>query len=305
MIQSRQRFKRVVCCYFSYLRQFQPTDFRQNLCNPQQLIGAVAAIPAQPLRWNIRRIGLQHDGLDRQNLCQLADIECALVGHGAAKAQFETQPDELVRLLLATVEGMRDAAGDPVSTQMFENNVCGSPHVQDDRQIQGLCQLELLTEVEFLARTIVALNEKIQPDFADRDSAGHLQSFTQVHHILRHGVIDIHWVDAERMRAMGKLPRERLDIGKIAPVHGRHHDQSDTLRQRRLRHRRAVSGKLCRIKMTVSIDQHSQAPVLARTRKSAPTRSTESNCRSMRCDIAVMAGRSNMPRELLPSSMGA
>ena len=42
-----------------------------------------------------------------------ADACGARVGHGAAKAEFETKSDEFVGLLAATVEGMGDSAVSP------------------------------------------------------------------------------------------------------------------------------------------------------------------------------------------------
>ena len=80
-------------------------------------------------------------------------LQRALEGHGAAKAELETQRDERLRLLLAAVEGMRDArqAHRRSLPQVLEQPVGRAPHVQDHRQAVPARQQQLLAVEMFLA----------------------------------------------------------------------------------------------------------------------------------------------------------
>jgi hypothetical protein len=48
--------------------------------------------------------------VERQRCREATDARRPEVGHGAAEAEPEAQPDELVGLLATAIEGMRDAA---------------------------------------------------------------------------------------------------------------------------------------------------------------------------------------------------
>ena len=71
---------------------------------------ALGLRPVKPVRLDVGRIGLHHHRLERQRGREPAQLQRALEGHRAAEAQLEAEVDAGLRLLLAAVEGMRDAA---------------------------------------------------------------------------------------------------------------------------------------------------------------------------------------------------
>ena len=64
----------------------------------------------EPVRRDVGRVGLQHDRRRAAARGQPADLQRALEGHRAAEAELEAELDEGAGLLLAAVEGVRDAA---------------------------------------------------------------------------------------------------------------------------------------------------------------------------------------------------
>ena len=80
------------------------------------------------------------------------NLQRALEGHRAAEAELEAELDEGLRLLLAAVEGMRDAARLPGATcrRCFSTLVDRAPHVQDHRQLVLARQLQLRVEEALL-----------------------------------------------------------------------------------------------------------------------------------------------------------
>src|SRR5665647_1109446 len=107
------------------------------------------------MRWHIRRIGFQHDRLQRKTSSQTTQLQRALKGQGTTKAEFETQCDEGLRLLLAAVKGMGNTVPTPGLaahlTQPFEHLINRAPRVRDHRQIMAAGQSELLQVKMLLA----------------------------------------------------------------------------------------------------------------------------------------------------------
>ena len=59
-----------------------------------------------------RRVGFQHDGLQRKFGGKVAQFAWSSVSYGTAEAQLETELDECLGLLAAAVKGMSDATRD-------------------------------------------------------------------------------------------------------------------------------------------------------------------------------------------------
>ena len=119
------------------------------------------------MRRNVGRVGFHGDGVLRQCLRQAAQLQGALVGHGTAKPELETQGNERLRLLHTAVEGMGDAAAHRHFAQALEQAVGRAAHVQDHRQAEAPRQLQLRAVKLLLPRWIQSIGKKIQPDFAD------------------------------------------------------------------------------------------------------------------------------------------
>jgi hypothetical protein len=72
-------------------------------------VGALLCRFVQPVRRHIGRIGLQHDGLQRQGRGETAQLLGALIGQGTTKAELEPQLNEFKRLLLTAIKRMGNA----------------------------------------------------------------------------------------------------------------------------------------------------------------------------------------------------
>ena len=112
----------------------------------------------KPVRRDIRRVGLHHQGRFGQLGRQPAQLQRPVIGHGAAKPQLEAQCDEGLGLLQTAVEGMGDAARHGNVAQPLEELVRRAAHMQDHRQIEPSRQLQLGTVELLLPRGIEAID---------------------------------------------------------------------------------------------------------------------------------------------------
>jgi hypothetical protein len=86
-----------------------PGSLRPCACT----LGALGRRAVQPVRRNVRRIGLQHQRVQRQCRGQAAQLQRALEGHRAAETQPQAELQEPVGLLRTAGERMRDASPRP------------------------------------------------------------------------------------------------------------------------------------------------------------------------------------------------
>ena len=89
-----------------------------------------------------------------------------------AKPQFETHGDELLGLLQAAVKRMGDTAFDRRLAQTLQQQISTSAHMQDDRQVVLLGQIELCLVKKLLPRHVQAGHKSVQTDFTYRYQAG-------------------------------------------------------------------------------------------------------------------------------------
>ena len=241
---------------------------RQRLRDARQLgrlvarARAGAALPGravEPLRRNVGRVGLEHEGVVRDAGGEAPDLQRALERHRAAEAELEAERDEHARLLLAAVVGMNDAPRHLDAAQRGEQRVGRAPHVHDDGQRELARELELLDPVMLLARPVVARHEMIEADLADGDEprivAMPHQRVAQARQVAGIGVLDEQRVDAQRIGAV-VLRGERAHGVEVLGADRRQHQP---------RHARGTGARddgvtvgveLGRIEMAVRVDPH-------------------------------------------------
>src|SRR5690606_10316842 len=98
---------------------------------------------AEPGRRNVRRVGFQHNGFERQALREPPDLQGAIIGHRASEPQLEALVDVLLRLLKTPVEGVGNAQHIRLSAQVLQHFILGAAHVHNDRQVEPPRQLQL------------------------------------------------------------------------------------------------------------------------------------------------------------------
>ena len=211
------------------------------------------------MRRNVRRIGLEHDRIERQRLRQAAYLQSPLESHRPAEAELETEFDKGERLLLAAVECVRDAAAHRRAAQMLQQGVGRAPHMQDRGQLELARQLQLLGIEKLLAYAVEARHEMVEPDLADRNqprvTAASSQRITQAQQVAFARTIDIQRVDAERVDEAKRMCQLAHRV-EVRHLHGRQHD----LRHPRLRgardHAGAVGFELRRVEVAMGVDPH-------------------------------------------------
>ncbi len=227
----------------------------QRQGNARQLIRRVAGADF-PLRRNVRRIGFEHDGVERQGRGQFADAAGAGKGHGTAEAELEAELDELVGLLPAAVEGMGDAARHLAQPQVFQHRIDRAPHVEQDRKIVVAGNLQLGAEIEFLLCVIARLDKLIETDFAHRQGMLAQHRFAQGIEVGFARPLHIHGVDAVGRTAAGMFATDRGHGAEVGALHRRHHDQADTRLQRGGGDRITIGIEFRGIQVAVGIYQH-------------------------------------------------
>ena len=116
--QLRQGFTCVVRGGLGQVLQRHATQLGNGLGNARQLGRCVATLGhtgrtlgrggVEPVRRNVGGIRLQHQGVQRQGLRQMAQLVSALKRDRTAETQLEAQLDELLRLHRAAVERFLD-----------------------------------------------------------------------------------------------------------------------------------------------------------------------------------------------------
>ena len=130
-----------------------PTQVGKRLGNARKKSRFIPAMPDEIGR-NVRRIRFKDDRFQRQCRRQLTQPASSRPGHGAAKAQLETQRNEHFGLLATAIEGMGNAAGYADAAQLMQNRVDGPAHMQQYRQIEFPGQFKLLDKEMQLSRRI-------------------------------------------------------------------------------------------------------------------------------------------------------
>ena len=120
------------------------------------------------MRRNIGRIGLHHQGIQRQLLRQLAQVKRAFIGQCTTKSKLETHLDEDFGLLHAAVERMGNAATNRQFAQALEQLVGGTAHMQDHRQVELARQLQLRAVEKILLHRVEPGHKIVESDLANR-----------------------------------------------------------------------------------------------------------------------------------------
>ena len=182
-------------------------------------------------------------------------LERARIGQRATEPQLEAKPDERVGLLATAIERVGDTTRHRNPPQMLEYRVLGAPDVQQHRQLVFAGQLELFGEKPLLPYPIVAVNEKVEPDLADRYGASERKLRIQFRDIAVLGTIDDHRVNAQRMVAPRVAKIEIGDDAEVLASDCRNDDLADAGVARGL-HDSITIGRVFRgVEMTVSVDE--------------------------------------------------
>ena len=230
------------------------------------------------MRRNVGRVGFHDDGVFGQRLRQAAQLQGALVGHGAAEPELETQGDERLRLLHTAVEGMGDAAAHRHFAQALEQAVGRAAHVQDHRQAEAPRQLQLRAVKAPLARWVKAGHEAVEPDLAHRDQARVglvlLQRAGQRLQVFVGGARRVERVDAQGV-AVAMALRELAHHIPLGALHGRDDAVRHARRARLGAHGVHVGGELGRVEVAVGVDpaRHGLRAYPSRPSTSRSTRS--------------------------------
>ena len=220
----------------------------------RQVARVVAAARCE-LWGNVGSVRFQHDRLERKPGGMLANSQRARIGQRATEPQLEAKPDERVGLLATAIERVGDTTRHPNPSQMLEYRVLGAPDVQQHRQIVFAGQLELFGEKPLLPYPIVAVDEKVEPDLADRYGTSERKLRIQFRDIAVLGTIDDHRVNAQRMVAPRVAKIEIGDDAEVLASDCRNDDLADAGVARGL-HDSITIGRVFRgVEMTVSVDE--------------------------------------------------
>ena len=217
---------------------------------------ALLDIAVQPGRRDVGRVGLDHDGAQRQGLREAADLQRALEGQRAAEAELEAQRHKGQRLLLAAVERVRDAAAHADEAQVLQQRVGRATHMQDHRQIELARQLQLRDIEDFLPRPVEARHKMIQPDLAHRHQARVVAVGLQ--RSAQRGEIGVlRPVDVQRMnpQRVGEVVRVRQFANgvEVRRFHRRQHDLLHAGRAGTRHHGGAVRGELGGVEVAMGV----------------------------------------------------
>ena len=188
---------------------------------------------------------------------EAADLQRPLEGHRAAEAEPQSALDELQRLGLAAVEGMRDAAGRLDAAQALQQAVGRAPHMQDHRQ-PGVARQLQLGEVETLLHLRVQPgHEEVEPDLAHghqpRIVAPLAQCLGQLLDLVLRRLHHVQRVDAQRIgQAMGV--GQRPNRTEVERGHRRQHLHPDAGGLRTRQHRLAIRVEFGRVEVAVGVD---------------------------------------------------
>ena len=80
---------------------------------------------------------------DKERARQLTNPARPLEAHRPAETEPKAEVDEHLRLLPAAVEGVGDATAHADTTQLLEDRIDRTAHVQDDRQVVPPREFEL------------------------------------------------------------------------------------------------------------------------------------------------------------------
>ncbi|MPN30066.1 hypothetical protein SDC9_177523 [bioreactor metagenome] len=151
-------------------------------------------------------------------------------GDRAAEAQLEAHVDEGLRLLLAAVEGMRDAARHRHVTQMLEQPVGRAPHMKNYGQIKAPRQLQLGAVELLLPRGIQPRHEEVKADLPNRHqaliTARIRQRLLQRGEVVLRSARRVQRVNAQGV-AVAPAVRHFLAGLPVAALHGRNHAMAD------------------------------------------------------------------------------
>lgn len=202
-------------------------------------------------------VGLQHQGIDGQLGRQAAQLQGAVVGHGATKTQPEAHGDERLCLLQAAVEGVRNAALHRQLAQPLEQPVGRAAHMQDHWQVKSAGQLELCTVKPFLPSGIQAGHEEVQPDFAHRYQPWvrlvlHQRLLQRLQVFIRRPA-RVEGVDAQGV-AVFVLVRHGAHRVPVAALHRRNHAVHHPLSSGRPAHGVPVCIELGGVKVAMGVD---------------------------------------------------
>ena len=179
----------------------------------------------------VGRVGFQQQLIQRHRRHQPAQAVRAFVGHRSADAEQEAELVQLRGLLGAAGEAVDHAtqAADPADRG--DHRIHRAPGVHDHRQVEFPGQVQLGIEVVELGVVVQALDEVIQPAFADRDrplARDPVAQLVQVRLPVR--------CEEHRMQAIGRvraceLRADRLQLRPTGGSDGGHHLRRDPGRQ--------------------------------------------------------------------------
>jgi hypothetical protein len=174
--------------------------------------------------------------------------------------QFNKGP----RLLVAAIEGMGNAARHADAAQVFEDDVLGAPHMQQDRQVKVARQLELLGKEEFLLfaqrRFLQGWHEEIQPDFANADEQRIVQRLgdgrAQDFKVRFLGGGHVEGMNAQRINSIADFAREPPDLLEIHFGDGGNDDGAHADLRGLGGHGSGTVAEFPGVEMAVRIDPH-------------------------------------------------
>ena len=227
----------------------------------RQACSALLCSTVQPLRRDVGGVGFQHQGIVRQPHGQAADLQRPLVCQGPAKPELEASTCEFLRLHLAAIEGVGDAAGHRQAAQTGQQGVGRAPYVQQYRQAGLPRQLQLRQVEGLLPLAVQPRNEVVQTDLAHRHQTGvvgmGLQGLRQELQVGVGRAVGVEGVNAQRIGqsvavCQGPHPLE------VRSLHGRQHQHGHLHGARAFNHRIAVGVKLGRIQVAVRVHPHAR-----------------------------------------------
>ncbi|MNN02132.1 hypothetical protein D3C81_1147800 [compost metagenome] len=231
-------------------------------------------VVGEPGRRDVRRIGLEHDGLERQFRREPADLSGAGEGQVAAETELHAVLDVAARLLVTAVEGVCNALPHAHAAQLRIDLILRLAYMQQHRKIEIARDLHLLGVEPRLVGGVQPRDEEVEADFADGDEArvvhrrSHLAS--QFVQIRLPGAGCTEGMDAERVDAEGAAARlgagmrQRAHGTEVGHRHGRQYDARDAGLGRRARDVRAIAIELAGVEVAVGIDPHGGAGAAGR-----------------------------------------
>ena len=162
------------------------------------------------------------------------------MGGCAAKAEFESQVDEGLRLLQTAAESVGDAAVDVMASEVFQDGIDGAAGMQQHGQSVFFRHFQLFDKEKFLffaqGRTRQFGKVKIQPDFPNcheiRIGTVFLQDLVEYAQVVFIAAGDIERMDAQCTGTVGAGMGQFGHSGESRTVYRGNHDVANALFRR-------------------------------------------------------------------------